>query len=255
MFGTKLDAWCESSDHAETLPSGAVMWLVPAVLAACVATEVLSPLAASVAAAAPPSTQCRCTPPDPCWASVPWVELNESVGGRLLVSVDELAACVTDIKSDACAAALAMTDDEFWLADRCVATNSLISSCCDATSCCTRLMHQHALRCARAHMHTHTHTRARGDSHAHTHARTHTAATGLSHVDPRETSRANGYQHTGLYGTWNISHDLSAFAVAAQTESDFTSTVAFAAKHNLRLVVKATGHGARCNIPDRLPLL
>ena len=55
-------------------------------------------------------------------------------------------------------------------------------------------------------------------------------------------NRASGYQHTGLYGTWNISHDLSVFAVAAETESDFTATVAFAAKHNLRLVIKATGH-------------
>ena len=98
------------------------------------------------------------------------------------MSVDELAACVTDIKSDACAAALAMTDDEFWLADRCVATNSLISPCCDATSCCTRLMHQQALRCARAHMHTHTHTCTKGLTHTHTRTHAHTLPQPDSHM-------------------------------------------------------------------------
>jgi hypothetical protein len=64
----------------------------------------------------------------------------------------------------------------------------------------------------------------------------------------------NGYQHTGLWGSehgtpgaegegasWNTS-ELSAFTVLAQTESDFQQTVRFAATHNLRLVVKATGH-------------
>lgn len=64
----------------------------------------------------------------------------------------------------------------------------------------------------------------------------------------------NGYQHTGLWGSehgprgvenegasWNTS-ELSAFTVLAQTESDFQETVKFATKHNLRLVVKATGH-------------
>ena len=63
-----------------------------------------------------------------------------------------------------------------------------------------------------------------------------------------------GYQHTGLWGSehalrgpenegasWNTSQ-LSAFTVLAHTESDFQATVRFAAKHNLRLVVKATGH-------------
>jgi FAD/FMN-containing dehydrogenase len=52
----------------------------------------------------------------------------------------------------------------------------------------------------------------------------------------------NGYQHTGLYGVWNTSTDRSAYSVLAETEGDFQATVQFAAKHNLRLVVKATGH-------------
>lgn len=52
----------------------------------------------------------------------------------------------------------------------------------------------------------------------------------------------NGYQHTGLYGTWNISNQLSAFSVRAESEADIQATVAFAAEHNLRLVVKNTGH-------------
>jgi hypothetical protein len=63
----------------------------------------------------------------------------------------------------------------------------------------------------------------------------------------------NGYQHTGLWGSehsrgpenegksWNTSV-LSAYTVLAETETDFQQTVRFAAKHNLRLVVKATGH-------------
>ena len=64
----------------------------------------------------------------------------------------------------------------------------------------------------------------------------------------------NGYQHTGLWGSehgapgpenegrsWNTSV-LSAYVVHAEAESDFQATVRFAAKHNLRLVVKATGH-------------
>lgn len=134
------------------------------------------------------------------------------------------------------------------------------------------------------------------------------------------SSQVNGYQHTGLYGTWNISASLSAFSVStsrhcclvrglgharvsvrmcqclhgavmgvacivllhvktwgccrqhrmpapsltdlpcaqpttrnrlplrllgqvlAQSESDVQATVVFAAKHNLRLVIKNTGH-------------
>lgn len=54
--------------------------------------------------------------------------------------------------------------------------------------------------------------------------------------------KPNGYQHTGLYGRWNTSKDLSEYAVKAETEADFVETVKFAGKHNLRLVVKATGH-------------
>jgi len=55
-------------------------------------------------------------------------------------------------------------------------------------------------------------------------------------------SKPNGYQHTGLFGVWNTSKDRSEYSVKAQTEQDFVETVQFAGKHNLRLVVKATGH-------------
>lgn len=48
--------------------------------------------------------------------------------------------------------------------------------------------------------------------------------------------------HTGLASSWNISHRLATYAVAAQTEGDIQAGVAFAAKHNLRVVVKGTGH-------------
>jgi|EP01047_Picozoa_sp_COSAG01_P035683 FAD/FMN-containing dehydrogenase len=54
--------------------------------------------------------------------------------------------------------------------------------------------------------------------------------------------RPNGYQHTGLFNVWNITNDLSEYSVLAQTLEDFSATVKFAHDHNLRLVVKATGH-------------
>ena len=54
-------------------------------------------------------------------------------------------------------------------------------------------------------------------------------------------STPNGYQHTGLFGGWNTSA-ISEYAVTAETEQDFVETVRFAGMHNLRLVVKATGH-------------
>lgn len=55
----------------------------------------------------------------------------------------------------------------------------------------------------------------------------------------------NGYLHTGLFNTWNITdgiHGISEYAVAAETEEDIMATVKFAYDHNLRLVVKGTGH-------------
>lgn len=54
--------------------------------------------------------------------------------------------------------------------------------------------------------------------------------------------RPNGFQHTGLFNAWNISDDLSEYSVLAETEADFAATIKFAHDHNLRLVVKATGH-------------
>lgn len=56
------------------------------------------------------------------------------------------------------------------------------------------------------------------------------------------TARPNGYQHTGLFGVWNLTGRISSFAVRAETEADIQATVSFAAANDLRLVVKATGH-------------
>jgi FAD/FMN-containing dehydrogenase len=133
----------------------------------------LAATAAAVQAVA--SGGCRCTPPQPCWDAVPWDSLNASVNGRLVKSVDELAACLPEyggsLVDPACHKALGSTDDEFWL-----------------------------------------------------------------------SAQPNGYLHTGLFNEWNISNDLSAFSVLAETPQDFSATVKFAADHNLRLVVKGTGH-------------
>ena len=61
------------------------------------------------------------------------------------------------------------------------------------------------------------------------------------------TDQVGGFLHTGLaagggHPPWTIAHNLSAYAVEAQIEEDVIATVAFAAKHNLRLAVKGTGH-------------
>ena len=56
------------------------------------------------------------------------------------------------------------------------------------------------------------------------------------------SSLPNGFQHTGIFGMWNLSDHLSTYAVRAETEADFQETVSFAAANNLRLVIKATGH-------------
>ena len=101
------------------------MWLAVTVLGAAVVT-------ASQTSPSDRQSRCRCTPPDPCWSAVPWAALNASVGGRLVKTVDELQPCLDNIGSDACSAALAMTDDEFWLADRHVAACMTPTvSCCE----------------------------------------------------------------------------------------------------------------------------
>jgi FAD/FMN-containing dehydrogenase len=56
---------------------------------------------------------CHCRAPDPCIASVPFHNLNATVGGRLVVVQDEMESCLTgDIKS--CQSALNRTDNEFF---------------------------------------------------------------------------------------------------------------------------------------------
>ena len=70
------------------------------------------------------------------------------------------------------------------------------------------------------------------------------------------TSSPGGYLHTGTYGQWNLTTAQAALAVAAESEADVSATVAFAQAHNLRLVVKATGHDwyARSTSPGALLL-
>eukprot|EP00035_Acanthoeca_spectabilis_P023021 m.447216 g.447216 ORF g.447216 m.447216 type:complete len:663 (-) comp19484_c0_seq1:10-1998(-) len=56
------------------------------------------------------------------------------------------------------------------------------------------------------------------------------------------SGQPNGYLHTGLFNSWNISTDRSVYTVVAESEEDISATVRFAHTHNLRLVVKGTGH-------------
>jgi hypothetical protein len=136
----------------------------------------------AVAATAP---SCRCTSPAACWDAVPWASLNASVGGRLFPTGDPLSPCQADAGSASCAAALASSDDEFWL-----------------------------------------------------------------------SSFPGGYLHTGTFGQFNLTTVQSAFAVDARSEGDVSATVAFAQRHNLRLVIKSTGHDwyARSTSPGSLLL-
>jgi FAD/FMN-containing dehydrogenase len=71
------------------------------------------------------------------------------------------------------------------------------------------------------------------------------------------SSYPNGYLHTGLFGAWNLSTAQGGgYSVAAQSAQDVQATVAFASRHNLRLVVKSTGHDwyARSTAPGALLL-
>jgi len=52
------------------------------------------------------------------------------------------------------------------------------------------------------------------------------------------SSQPNGYLHTGLFGTWNVTTTLSAYSVLAMTPEDIQAAVSFASAYNLRLAVK-----------------
>jgi FAD/FMN-containing dehydrogenase len=71
-------------------------------------------------------------------------------------------------------------------------------------------------------------------------------ATELSRTDEEffYTDQIGGYMHTGLAGVggWSIAHKLAGYGVDARSEGDIIEGVRFASKHNLRLVVKGTGH-------------
>ena len=49
------------------------------------------------------SPSCRCRAPEPCFAAVPFAELNASVHGRLVPVLDEMHACVASVGSAASA--------------------------------------------------------------------------------------------------------------------------------------------------------
>jgi len=64
--------------------------------------------------------------------------------------------------------------------------------------------------------------------------------------------QAGGTESTGWFGAWTAAQ--SAYAVAAEDASDVAAGVRFARDHNLRLVIKGTGHDylGRSNAPDSL---
>ena len=72
------------------------------------------------------------------------------------------------------------------------------------------------------------------------------------------SSQPGGFLHTGEFLIWNISRGLSSYAVAAASDEDMKATVVFAQEHNLRLVVKGTGHDwfgrSGGNVPGSLML-
>lgn len=63
---------------------------------------------------------------------------------------------------------------------------------------------------------------------------------------------AGGTQSTGWLGAWTSS--VSSYVIAAENAQDITMAVKFAREHNLRLVIKSTGHDylGRSNAPDSL---
>ena len=58
---------------------------------------------------------CRCRGGMACFRSVPFAELNRSIGGRLVSVPDEMEACLTaGTDSAGCQADLSQTDHEFF---------------------------------------------------------------------------------------------------------------------------------------------
>ena len=52
----------------------------------------------------------------------------------------------------------------------------------------------------------------------------------------------HGLQNTAFFGGWNISVDHAAYVVDCREEEDFKAATKFALAHNLRVIVKNTGH-------------
>jgi FAD/FMN-containing dehydrogenase len=71
--------------------------------------------------------------------------------------------------------------------------------------------------------------------------------------DPFSISNSSGgTQSSGWLGAWTSS--LSAYSIAAENANDIIMAVQFARAHNIRLVIKSTGHDylGRSNAPDSL---
>ncbi len=64
------------------------------------------------------------------------------------------------------------------------------------------------------------------------------------------SDHSGGTQSLGWHGAWSAKE--SAYALAAETANDIAEAVKFAREHNLKLVIKATGHDylGRSNAPD-----
>lgn len=58
--------------------------------------------------------QCRCLPSMPCFSTIPWAHLNNSLDGLLMEVPDELNSCISNPDGASCKTDLSRTDDEFF---------------------------------------------------------------------------------------------------------------------------------------------
>ena len=74
-------------------------------------------LVAILSGVAATSSNCRCTPGEPCWPSLSdWAALNLTVGGRLLIPYSPIEPCLNQPESEDCQEALhKLGEDPYWL--------------------------------------------------------------------------------------------------------------------------------------------